>query len=209
MFESVKANKKLSLLIFISVVSLFFLSNVIFQRIIYGVSNYNEFLFKYSDVKSIFWQSSFGISVKVIIDIVVVIILLKGSSLLLEIKLTSSQIVRIVCFSYLIFLVQMFAEFLYIITFYNKDLKNLESFSFLSISFFLDKSQINIPYYLRYCYEVLGFFELIFWILLSWLVSKYSGSRFWSAFKFTTISYIVPLSIWLMFVVIIVLLKIN
>jgi len=90
------------------VILLFFLLNQIFQKGVYGQLNYNILLAKGANNKAFFWGSSYGIALKVCIDIATTSFLFFILLYFEKIRSKLSKLVSIVAIAYLIFFLQIF-----------------------------------------------------------------------------------------------------
>jgi hypothetical protein len=95
----------------------------------------------------------------------------------------------------------MIVEFIYF--FNNKILiKDMISISILSVSSLLELFQINTSDYLNYAFSTFNLFEIVFIILLIYKMKLAYSLNFKIALKVVTISYIIPLIIWLIIITI-------
>ena len=203
--------RKNSPILFFLILTIFFSGiNALFQAYIYGHENYNILLLKGLKYKRhfnyTFWLSSFGIGLKVIIDIIITCFLCKISAIAFMYKMHFRETLYIVCTAYLSFFAQMCTEFFYI---NYVGIKNIhaENLSILSLSFFFDLIEIEIPFYLKYLSETINVFEIIFILLLIYLSKKVINISYNKAVKLILASYVLPLIIWLLMVTLITLIN--
>jgi len=196
--------------ILISVLFLFFISWLIGKSFIYNTNEFFEFV-KLVKAKSysltvlndpLFWNHSIGICTKISIDIFICSLFFY--IILLAFNLTSSlkPIIKIVALSQLVFVLQFWIELIYILWMGEKNNHDyLKEFSLLSVHHVTTIFNLKYPYYLKYPFQILGVFEIFYWITLCLLLSIRFKIKYAKAFLIVTLAYILPLIIWFLFIV--------
>lgn len=149
----------------------------------------------------LFWKSISGISFKILIEIVVTTILVYIGFLIVRKKAEFGIILSTIILANCIFLIQMIAEYLY--AFINlRNIKNIqfETFSLFSVSYFLNQFQFRMPKAFDYAFQVVSFFEILYVLILTWLLKKMFEIQLVDSFKIILISYIFPLTTWLLLI---------
>jgi hypothetical protein len=123
----------------------------------------------------------------------------------LDLKLKFKQLFRIAILAETIFLVASFVRIVWFLLFPdNLSLEYIQSFYPLSL---LNLVVIkNIPQYLIYPLQLINVFELLYWIVLAYLIGIYTNKSFDKSFGFVAKTYGVGLFAW---VVLVVFLSIN
>lgn len=150
-----------------------------------------------------FWQSSLGETLKLLFNTYLVTLLIYLNIYFLEQqKCSYKNIFLIVVSCQLVFILQMFAEFL----FYFKNrmlIKSTSSISILSISSLFNKFRIPIPEFLNYSFNTINIFEILFIIFLIYKIKQKYNFKIKTAFRIVALGYIFPLTIWLLIITII------
>ncbi len=171
-------------------------------------------LFRYSHKHSVwqtinsplFWTSSIGVTLKIMIEVVIAAILLKVGAIFSRIELKLKTLLFIATLCYILFLMQLIGEIIYIKQFIPKtEFRHLDNFSLFSISFFLKIFGFCVPIYLNHIFQVISLFEIGFWFLLAFSISKV-GSVSIKVASTAVGFYIFILFIWLLVISIITLL---
>ena len=121
-----------------------------------------------------------------------------------EFKISYKKIVQLVMVSELIFLLLAVVKFVWF--YYHKD-----SLTLAYIQFFMPLSLINLfeidelDQWFVYPLQIVNLFEAVYWLFLSYFISKEIQKPFWKAFEFVLSTYGVGLLIWVIFVSFIVL----
>lgn len=203
-FESLKA-KYLLLLILL----LFFLSWTIGKSIIFNTNellNFYLLLAKKSFSLRVindplFWNHGIGICFKVFIETTISSLLMYVVLLTLNFKVDFRVVTKIVILAQLVFLLQYWIEFTFIIFSENRDNADfLKEFSLLSVHDLLGRLHIKYPLFLKYAFQILGIFELAYWFVLSYLVLITIKVKFSKGFLIVLLGYILPLFVWLLFI---------
>jgi hypothetical protein len=198
-------------LVFIPIFILsFFALNYGLQNIVYGSTGYNDIALQKESEREIFWNSSFGVTLKAVLDIVTISMLLYFSLLLSSKKIKFLTILWVVIFSYFSFILQMVFEAIIINSYQGSNIPiDLEDFSFLSIYYFLDVFKIGTPTELKYLLQTLSVFELLFMFLLMFSLQTKAKLEGNFVLKIVIVGYFIPLLIWLMVISVVSLLYIS
>lgn len=193
----------------LAVLFLFFVSWSVGKSIIFSTSELREFYqllqnnsfsLKILNTPQ-FWNHSIGICFKVLIEITITSLLLYIVLIGLNYKTGFKLVVKIVVLAQLVFLLQYWVEFTFIIFSENRtDADFLQEFSLLSVHDFLRIFQIKYPLFLKYAFQVLGIFELVYWLALSYLLRTTLKIKVSKAFLIVFLGYILPLFVWLLFI---------
>lgn len=191
----------------LSMIAWFVLQILFSQLTVFFINkNSNENLFKAIEIINFnssisFWKSITGICVKMLMEITVTTLLIYSGFLVVGKKPILKIILSIVIIANSVFLVQLMAEYFYL--FFNyKNILNLdiERFSFLSVNYFLNIFHVSYPKPYGYAFQVISIFEFIYIFALIYFVKKFLKIRFLDSFKIILISYIFPLTIWLLII---------
>lgn len=174
--------------------------------LIYAYKIFPEIIIKPSEVinltnETFFWKSISGISFKILIEVITTTILLYAGFLIVRKRAVFSIILNTVILANSVFLIQMLAEYLYL--FINlKDIKNiqLENFSLFSVSYFLNNFKFRLPKAFDYAFQVISIFEISYILILTFLFKKKFEIQFVDSLKIILISYIFPLTTWLLLI---------
>lgn len=154
----------------------------------------------------VFWTSSIGVPLKMGIEVVFATILLKVGVSFAHIELSFKALMQLVIMSYVIFLIQLNGEVIYIQQFMSSaEIEHLDTFSLLSVSFLFEKLGLGVPFYLKHMFQVINVFEIGFWLLTAFSISQVVPVSFWKAFSVVGF-YVFTLFIWLLVVSILTLL---
>jgi hypothetical protein len=143
-----------------------------------------------------FWQSSLGETLHLLFNTYIISVFLYLALYFIEQRIYSYyNIFTYVLFSQIAFIIQMFAEFIF---FYNNKIliNKMTSISIFSISSLLDLLKIHTPEFLKYAFNALNLFELLFIIILIYKIRFEYNLKIYTSFKLVTIAYIFPLVIW-------------
>jgi hypothetical protein len=108
-------------------------------------------------------------------------------------KIKFKQLFNEVLGSYFIFFVPTVIKFLYFLIVSDLSMKEYNNYYFGSLLFL---TSIEDPFWLKSILQVFTLFELIFWVLLSYRLSKMFICDFDRSFKLVLISYVVGLALW-------------
>lgn len=154
----------------------------------------------------VFWTSSIGIPLKMGIEIVFATILLKIGISFARIELSFKALMQLVILGYVVFLIQLTGEVIYIQQFMpSLEKEHLDNFSLFSVSFLFEKLGFGGPYYLKHMLQVINLFEICFWLLTAFSISQVGSVSFRKAFSVVGF-YVFILFIWLLVVSILTLL---
>lgn len=193
----------------LAILLLFFFSWSIGKSIIFKTNELHEFyqLLKNNSfsLKILnnpqFWNHSIGICLKILIEIIITSFLMYAVLVSLNYKTSFKLVIKIVVLAQLVFLLQYWVEFTFIIFSENRDNTDfLKEFSLLSVHDFLRRLHIKYPLFLKYAFQILGLFELVYWFVLSYLLLIILKITFIKAFLIVLLGYILPLFIWLLFI---------
>jgi hypothetical protein len=149
----------------------------------------------------LFWSSGLGNSLKIVIEVLLTSSFLYLSARLLNHSAKWKKYMSAVCISYSIFLLQYFVEFLYIKTHLSiLTGTNLQNFSFLSLNHLLNSLSIPAPHYFEYASQTIGLFEVLYWFVLSWLLSKFTKYPLQSCIVVVLSGYVTVLLCWLLLI---------
>jgi len=147
------------------------------------------------------WSTTVGIVILTLSEIVLVSSLMFTITNLHRLTLSFRKCLGIVIFSHSVFLVQFISEFIFIKyhpTYFQEI--HRDEFSLFSIQYFTTEFQISHYEFMNYLFQTISFFEILYWILLSYLFGKASHQNFLFGLKLVVSSYIPALFIWLLFV---------
>jgi len=96
---------------------------------------------------------------------------------------------------YYIFLIPALAKFFYFSVYTELSIPDYNSFSFGSLSFLTSSAD---PYWLKSLLETFTLFELLYWILLAYGLTKAFEFNFDDALKIVLGSYVVALTAWIL-----------
>jgi hypothetical protein len=186
----------------------YFLSNSLFDES--SVQAMLRYSHKHSVLQTInsplFWTSSIGVPLKIMIEVVIAALFLKIGAIFSQINLTFKTLLFITIVCYVLFLIQMVAETIYIEQLISiTEFRHLDNFSLFSISFFLQMFGSGVPGYLNHMFQVISLFEICFWFLLVFSISKV-GSISMKDASTVVLFYVFILLIWLLVISIITLL---
>lgn len=109
-------------------------------------------------------------------------------------KVKFKQLFTEVFDSNFIFFFPAIIKFIYFLLTSNPSMKEYNNYYFGSLLFL---TSIDDPFWLKSILQVLTLFELIFWLLLSFRLSKIFKCDFEKAFTLVLVSYVVGLVLWL------------
>jgi len=137
-----------------------------------------------------FWVSSYGLTLKLLINILVSFAMLKVGLLFFQVQAYRKQLFYTVILAANIFIIQLWFEYLFI-KFSAADSPYLQ-FNFLSVNqlFILAGKQPTRA--LQYVFDSINLFEVSFWMLLQLLLSKRFQLSIGKSVKIVTIFYIMP-----------------
>ena len=140
------------------------------------------------------------------IETVFATILLKVGVSFARIELSFKALMLVVVLCYVIFLIQLVGEVIYIQQFMPlSEKEHLDSFSLFSVFFFFEKLGFVVPYYLKHMFQVINLFEIGFWVLTAFSISQVGSVSSRKAFPVVGF-YVFILFIWLLVVSILTLL---
>ncbi len=155
-----------------------------------------------------FWDSIWGSSIRLLLDIFIVASIIFFTDSILRKGFSWRVVFVAVIFAQLVFLVKFFAEFIYFKCYPSLlQNNNQQQFSLFSIDFFCNVVGIHVPFYFQYALQIMGSFEVLYWIVLSWLLSKFSNSTFKYCWRVVLTGYVPILLIWLLFITFLLYLK--
>ena len=148
-----------------------------------------------------FWSTWLGIIIYLFIEIMIVSGVILLFSKVLKANTSFYKCLIVVVLSHSIFLVEHAIECLFVITdpFYFSNIDR-SHFVFLSVSYFLNNASIPFDHTLNYLFEILNFFEIIYWFLLALFFSKVNDTPCNAAVKVIAISYIPILFFWVILI---------
>jgi hypothetical protein len=197
-----------SFLLLLSTPIVILVVNWLLQAWIYQANSYNYLLLNSGFSQQIFWLSSPGIAFKCLIDILLSSVTLYAAAVVLHTKVSFPALAKIVYVAYFVFLLQMVVEAIIIKNNWMGVSSNtMQSFSFLSVAFFLQLFDVSAPAELGYAMQVLSVFELVFVLIIFLLLHRKMYMTHKRAAVSVAIGYIFPLLLWLMVVSIMILLK--
>ncbi len=147
----------------------------------------------YSMKDSNLLQSSATVLVSYIMEIACISIVLYISSLFFNLKIAVTTAVFIVLKSYIVFVLQYFSEFIYML--YKG--AYIPFFTSLSLGCFFD----SVPFYFAYPLHLINIWEILFVILLIFHYKKTTVSTLNTAVKNVFIPYFSVMICWTLFVV--------
>ena len=154
----------------------------------------------------VFWTSSIGVPLKMAIEIFFATILLKIGISFARIELSFKALMLIVVLCYVVFLMQLAGEVIYIQQFMPlSEKEHLDSFSLFAVSFLFEKLGLGVPFYLKHMFQVINVFEIGFWLLTAFSISQVGSVSFRKASSVVGF-YVFILFIWLLVVSILTLL---
>lgn len=198
------------------IVLIFGLSQWVLNKLLHLQNASWHFLSDYSHKKGFFallnsphfWNSIAGSSLKILLDVSIVSLIIYFTDQIFNRKLPKQTIYYAVCFSQLVFLFQFLSEFiLFKIQPILLQKNEQQQFSIFSVAYFFKETEIDFPIYFQYAFQTLGLFEFLYWIILSWLLFKFSKSSFFYGFKVVMYGYVPLLLIWLLFITFLLFLK--
>jgi len=145
------------------------------------------------------WSTPFGVSFSVFFEIVINSTLLLIGVSAYNVNKGFKKIIIIVIYSHCIFFIQIICEYIFI-KHHPEYFNNFprEQFSLFSISYFLRFYSISFEPSLYYLFQTISFFEIAYWFLLSYFLSKLIEKSFGFSFKIIASSYLLVLIIWLL-----------
>lgn len=148
-----------------------------------------------------FWDSPGGVFIRFGLEIFLTSFIMYVALAFLKLKKDLSVCIFIVLLAHFIFLFQIAIEFAYL-KFNSNLLKEdyAKNFYLFSLHFFLDYFSIRYPLFLSYFAQTISLFEIAYWFVLAWIVSKIVGLSFSKSVQVIFSSYVLLLLIWLLFV---------
>jgi hypothetical protein len=156
----------------------------------------------------LFWNSTIGSCIKMMLGILITAFILFITDRLLKQNYKWKATVNSVIYAQLVFLIEFIIEFFYIKTHPSILVGNYQQmFNLFSINHLLSCFQIQLPFYFEYATQVIGVFEVSYWVALSWLLSKFNDRSFRSCAVVVLSGYVTVLLLWLLFVSFLLFLK--
>ncbi len=190
-------------------ISLFLLFNYLF---VFSLFNENSYMASYSDQLSTsqiekilfnqhqyLWVSFIFLFISSLIKFFLISTVLYMGLIIAGQKISFMKIFRVVLISEYIFLIAIFLKFIYfyfIQVIYS--LTNVNTFYPLSILNLLDSDLIDKIWI--YPLQILNVFEITYWIILAYSISKLINNNFDKAFKIVLSSYLPSLIVWVVFI---------
>lgn len=145
------------------------------------------------------WASYIFISLSILIKTAIITVILYTGVILSSLKVGLRSLFRVVLQAEFIFLFMGFVKFSWIY-FFQSDI-NFTSLGFFQplsvVSFFSPNDDLT---YLVYPLQLINLFELVYWLLLAYLLMSVIKKSFWKSFEFILSTYGVSLVIWVVFV---------
>lgn len=187
---------------------LFFAVNAGLQNWVYPGSSYNHQLLRSHLTQQIFWFSSTGISLKGLIDMLIASVLIFAAGIIMDKRMPHSVIIKSVALAYLVFLLQMIIEAIIIKNeWFGVSTNSMQTFSFLSVSFFLQIFGSKPPSELQYASQNLSVFEGLFTAFITFFLHIKSKVAIRYCMAMAVAGYLFPLLLWLFFISTIILLN--
>lgn len=145
------------------------------------------------------WLGYVFVPVFLVIKWLLVAVALDIGALFLEIELKFKNAFKIAMVSEIVFVFLLLVKFGWF--FYHRETLTLEYVQFftpLSLINLIDYSQLDK--WFVYPIQNINFFELVYWFLLAYFLSKETKKSFGKSFEFVLYSYGVGLLIWMVFV---------
>lgn len=149
----------------------------------------------------LFWSSGLGNSLKLAMEVFLTSCFLYIAARLFNHVAGWKKYMITVSLSQLIFLLQYIIEFIYIKKHPSVLVRNnQQTFSFLSIKHLFNYANIQVPHYFEHASQTLGLFEVLFWVLLSWFLSKFTTYSLKSCVLIVLSGYVTVLLSWLLLI---------
>ncbi len=151
------------------------------------------------------WIGFLIIPLLILVKISLVAVCLEVGNFIIDLKLKFKQLFKIALLGEAIFLIAALTKIIYFLLFpKNVTLEFIQTFYPLSL---INMVVIEkIPAYLVYPLQLINVFELLYWIILAYLIKIYTNSSFDKSFGFVAKTYGIGLFTW---VVLVVFLSIN
>lgn len=151
------------------------------------------------------WLGFVILPIFLFVKVLVVAVCLEVGNFILDWKLQFKQLLRIVILAETVFLFVAFLRIIWFLLFpENLSLEYIQSFYPLSLINVIGTG--NLPKYLIYPLQLINVFELIYWIVLAYLIGTYANKTFDKSLGFVAKTYGLGLFAW---VVLVVFLSIN
>jgi hypothetical protein len=143
------------------------------------------------------WVSTLTIPFILLFKVFLINICFKIGSFFNGVKI--NNLIKIVLYSELIFIASSFIKFIWFWTHKaNLSLEYVQTFAPLSLVSLFNTTEIEK--WALYPLQTINAFEILYWLTLSWLISKELKLKFWKSFEFVMSTYGVGLLIWIVFV---------
>jgi len=151
--------------------------------------------------ESAFWNSSIGLFMRLLIEIMVSGVILFLGFIIYKIPVRIKTCFLIIALAHSIFLVNIWAEFIFLKIEPN-GLSNdyFTMFPLFSLSYLLETLNIPSSEYFSYFHQTIGLFEILYWFLLAFIISRFIGTSYKTGLKVVFSSYVPLLFIWLLIV---------
>lgn len=194
-----------TLSIVLAMVTLFGISSFIIQLYGFQENSYATFTYiaQYSSVGEVlnnplFWTSSVGLSLKMLIDIVVISVVVWTGFVASRKPLSLHRVIPAIAIAHSVFLLQYLIEAIYLLNFTYKDA--VETLSLFSIGFFMYAVEWEYLPQLAYAFQILSIFEILFVVVAAWFLTRSKAVSFKDSLRIVAIFYGGALLIWLLFV---------
>jgi len=138
--------------------------------------------------------------INIIIKVLFVAVCLDIGNFIIDLKLKFKQLLRIALFGETVFLTVAFIRLIWLLLFpENLTLEYIQVFYPLSLINLVEFE--NVPQYLIYPMQLVNIFELVYWIVLAYLIKIYTNRSFDKSFDFVAKTYGVGLFTWVVLVV--------
>jgi hypothetical protein len=184
-----KTNTQLLTLLFVSA---YFIS-ALFIRLLLGHFDSN-FAIGITEYTPAFWFTAYGLTFKMMINILFSFILLKTGLLFFQVNAKSKDLFEIIILTSNIFLIQLWCEFIFVKTapYFHINRQYLK-FIFLSINQYLQWVNGRQITHFEYAFDTINLFEVSFWITLMIGLSKEMSLSALKSVKIVALFYILPL----------------
>jgi hypothetical protein len=169
-------------------------------RIILGRTD-NLDLIQRIDTNPEFWATSYGLTLKLLVNLALTFLLFKVGFLFKQVQVKSSAIIYVIIICSNIFLIQLWAE-----CFLSKAVSNSAvhpqygNYLFLSINQLLIASNVRVSRSLEYAFDVLNCFEFAYWLLLIKIFARQVGILVGLSARIVFVFYVFPVIFFLLII---------
>lgn len=148
-----------------------------------------------------FWNSSPGLFIRLLMEIIISGTVLFSGFIIYKIHVRIKTCFLIIALAHIIFLISIWAEFIFLkIEPHGLSNDYFTRFPLFSLSHLLETVNKPVPKYFSYFYQTIGLFEIAYWFLLAFIISRFVKAGYKTGLKIVFSSYVPLVFIWLLIV---------